>query len=231
MSILSTIQQVCPVIGLSVPNAVFSSAEREHVELQALANEMAQRIARTHEWQVLNAIATYTGDDSTEDFDLPSDFDRMLKKAQVWSSSLSTPLSPIPDRDQWLGLDIQAFDLIINAWIIYGGEMHIKPAMTSGTTAKHWYQSNLIATNAGLTPKASFTADTDIFRVSERLLKLGMIWQWRANKGLPYAQDQDTYEDLLEKLSSDDKGSRMIRVGRARMPGDVNITYPLNINP
>ena len=31
----------------------------------------------------------------------------------------------------------------------------------------------------------SFMADTDSFRLDERLLKLGMIWQWKAQKGTP----------------------------------------------
>lgn len=226
MTILSVIQSVCPVIGLDVPSAVVSSSDREHVELKALAQEMAERIAKAHEWQKLNTLATYTGDASTEDFSLPTDFDRMLKKAQVWGSSTRAPFTPISDRDQWLGLTVQATSLVLNSWIIYGGQIHIKPAMASAATAKHWYQSNLIiAPNSGAN-KATITADDDTFRLSERLLKLGMIWQWKANKGLAYAQDMDTYEDMLEKLASDDKGSRVIRVGRVRMPSDVTAAYP-----
>ena len=33
--------------------------------------------------------------------------------------------------------------------------------------------------------------------IDERLLKLGMIWQWKANKGSPYAEDMGTYSDAL----------------------------------
>lgn len=231
MTILSVIQAVAPVVGVAVPSAVVTSTDREHVELTALANEMAERISKAHEWQLFNTLATYTGDGSMEDFSLPADYDRMLTKAQLWSSSLETPLSAITDRDRWLGLDIQSFDFVVNAWIIYGGQMHIKPAMASGVTAKHWYQSNLIIAPVAGDNKTEFTADTDVFRLPERLLKLGMIWQWKANKGLAYAEDMETYEVEKEKLIARDKGSRMVRVGSARMPKGVKTAYPQAITP
>ncbi len=229
MTILNVCKGVAPVIGLDIPTLVFTSTDREHIELAALANEMAERIASAHEWQKLSVEETITGDGSTTAWDLPSDYDRMLTKAQVWSSSLETPLSPISDRDKWLGLDVQSYDYVINAWIIYGGQMHIKPALASGVTAKYFYQSSLLVTPDSGSNKAEFTLDSDVFRLNERLLKLGMIWQWRANKGLPYVEDMSTYERLLDKLGTRDKGSRMIRLGRVSRPRDVDIAYPQEI--
>lgn len=231
MTILSAIQGVCKVVGLDVPTAVLASTTREHVELVALANEMADRIAQGHDWQALKSLATITGDGSNEDHSLPTDYARMLKKAQVWSSSLETPLSPIPDTDEWLGLDIQSFDFVVNAWTIYGDQIHIKPALASAVTAKYFYISNLIVTASGGSTKTTFTADDDTFRLSERLLTLGMIWQWKAHKGLAYSEDMETFEALKETLVSDDKGSRMVRLGKVRLPGDLTTSYPQSVTP
>lgn len=231
MTLLSVIQEVCPVIALDVPTSVATSTDREHVELVALANEMAARIANGHDWQKFSSVQTMTGDDSTEDFDLPEDYDRMLLKADVWSSSLETALSHIADLDRWLEIDIQSFDFVVNAWTIYGGQMHIKPAMGTGVTAKFFYQSNKIIADAGGTSKTEFTADDDVFRLNERVLKLGMIWQWRANKGLPYDEDMVNYETALAREVLRDKGSRMLRIGEVRMPRDVRVAYPQAIIP
>lgn len=230
MTVLSAIQEACSVIGLDVPNGVYASTDRANVELADIANDMAERIANAHEWQVLSTLATITGDGSTEDYDLPSDYDRMLTKTQLWSSSLKTPLSHISDIDEWLGLDVQAFSHVINAWSIFGGQVHIKPALASAVTAKYYYQSNLIVTPASGANKVKFTADTDVFRLDEQLLRLGIIFQWRANKGLPYAEDMANYEDRKEKLISRDKGSRIVRLGRVRMPKDTHLAYPQNIS-
>ena len=230
MTALSVVQGVCTKIGLPVPDEVVASTVREHVELTELMQEMAEEIARAHNWEVLKRVATYTGDGSTEAFDLPSDYERMPKKAQVWSSALETPLSLISSADQWLGLDIQSFDFVINAWILLGGQINIKPALATGVTAKHYYQSDLIWTDSGSTNIAEVMADDDTFRLNERLLKLGMIWRWKANKGRMYAEDLANYENLKEKLIDADKGSRMIRIGKVRLPHNARIAYPLNIS-
>lgn len=231
MSLLTVFQQACTSgIALEKPSAVYGSTTREHVELANIANEMAAMIAASHEWQILNKIAVITGDGTAEDFALPADFDRMLDKSQLWSTSLETPLSPISDRDDWLELDIKTFDFVINAWIIYAGEIHIKPALSTGVQVKYFYQSNLWGLN-GATPISEFTADTNTFRIDERLLKLGIIWKWREMKGLPYAEDLATYERLLAKLAMRDKGSRIIRLGKAVLPRDTTVAYPQSVEP
>lgn len=231
MTILSVAKDASKVIGIDEPDVLLSSTERQYVELLMIAQEMAERIARGHEWQKFSRIHTLTGDGTTEDFSLPDDYDRMLVKSQVWSSSLETPLSPISDLDKWLGLEVQSFDFVVNAWTIYGGLMHIKPALATSVTAKFFYQSNLIVAPASGANKATFTADTDTFRLDEQLLKLGIIWRWKESKGQAYAEWMQDYEELKERLVTRDKGSRMIRVGQMRMPADVTLAYPQAIDP
>jgi hypothetical protein len=231
MSVLSVIQSACTSgIALAKPTSVFGSAVREHLELATLAQEMAEMIASAHEWEKLNRIATITGDGSTEDFDLPTDYDRMLDKSQLWTSSLETPLSPVSDRDEWLGLDVQSFDFVVNAWIKYGDQIHIKPAPADAEAIKYWYQSNLIVAPASGTNKAAFDTDTDTFRIDERLLKLGIIWRWREMKGLPYAENLADYERALAKRIAEDKGSRIIRIGRPSLPRDAIYAYPKSVS-
>ena len=230
MTTLSVIQDACTSgIALDKPTAVFGSATREHIELASLINEAGYMIADAHEWQTLNRIATITGDGTDEDFALPADFGRMLDKSQLWSSSLETPLTPISDRDEWLGLDVQDFDFVINAWIIYGNEIHIKPALASAVTVKYFYQGHHWAKTAALANVDQFSADTDTFRLSERLLKLALIYKWREMKGLPYAENMADYQDLLAKLINRDKGSRIFRIGKAVMPRDAVFAYPQNV--
>lgn len=229
MTILSVAQSACRVIGINEPDVLVGSTDRQYIELLMIAQEMAERIARGHEWQKLSRIHTLTGDGTTEDFSLPSDFDRMLVKSQVWSSVLECPLSPITDLDQWLGLDVQSFDFIVNAWTIYGGLMRIKPALTNAATAKFFYQSNLIVAPSSGDNKTTFTADADTFRLDEQLLKLGVIWRWKEAKGQAYAEWMQDYEELKERLVARDKGSRMIRIGQVRMPADVTVAYPQTV--
>jgi hypothetical protein len=230
MTILAVCQDAAAVIGLEVPTLVFGSTEREHVELGALANEMAKRIAfDTHDWTLLKTVATITGTGSAEDFALPSDYRRMLKKARLWpSSSPYSSLTHYPDADEWLGISVQAFTPVIGAWTLLGGRIAIKPTLASAATVKYMYLSNAIIAGADAT---QFIADEDTFKLDERVLKLGMIWQWRANKGVPYAEDMENYEAALAYAIGADKGSNILTIGTKRMSGADRTAYPGTITP
>lgn len=231
MTILSVVGLCCPRLSLEIPTTFIGQSRPEYVEILEIANEMAEVIAKAHDWRALTTLKTMTGDGTTEAFALPTDYDRMITDAKVWSSSLESSLTHISSLDKWLELDIQSFDFVINAWTLIGGNMEIKPALASAVTAKYYYQSNLVVSPATGDNKTSFTLDTDTYRLPERLLKLGIIWQWKSAKGLPYAKEEDAYNAAMEQEIARDKGSRMIRIGKVRLPSDVSIAYPQAIVP
>lgn len=235
MTLLSVCRQVAAVIGLDVPTAVAASTDREHVELMTVANEMAQRIAfDTRDWTRLKTLATFTGDGSDTTFDLPSDYRRMVKKARLWSSATPyTTLIHYPDTDAWLGLEEQNFSSIVGRWTIIGTQFLIKPAIAAAATVKFYYITNKIITDNAVSPayKTEFTVDADGFLMDERVLKLGMIWQWKANKGLPYGEDMATYEEALSNMAGADKGTNVLVVGQARWPVGVDMAFPGVLGP
>lgn len=220
MTVLDVVQKVSTVIGLNKPLAMFSATDRELVELQDVVNEMAETIAKAYDWQVLKKIATATGDGTTEDFTLTTigtGFQRMLQKATVWVASQPyMPADHITDTDEWLGIITSNLVPVQKMWTIYGDQIHIKPALDAADTAKFYFITDRIVQPASGTNKAAFTLDTDTFLLSERVLRLGTIWQWKSNKGLPYAEDMASYEIALQQEIARDKGSKILTVGRQR---------------
>lgn len=214
MAILDVVSRVCLVTGLDVPTQVFSSTDREMLEMQRLANDIAQRILESYDWQELMVLQTETGNGIDETFPMPSDFERMYKTSSMWSSRWTWALNHIPDVDTWLEYQVVPYTFVNGNWIIYGGQLHVLPVMASTETLKYWYVSNnmVLASNASL--KSQFDADDDTFRLNEKLLELGMIWQWRANKGLPYAEDMANYEKKLSQVMDDNGGSKPIISGQ-----------------
>jgi len=229
MTVLSTIHNVSAVIALNKPSVVFSSTEREHFELQVLANSSARYIAQDCEWQALKARGLISGDGASTNFPLPLDYDRMLKEGELWSDRLQSPLTHIVSTDQWLELDIRSFETVTGAWTLLNSEIAVKPAPANGETISWYYLSSRWARGNDGGGKPAFTADDDTFRLPESLLELCMIWKWRATKGLPFAHDQDNYEDEKEKRIAADKGSRILRLGRMRPR--ARVAYPLAIVP
>jgi hypothetical protein len=224
VTLLTVFQEASTVIGMDVPDSVYGSSAREHQEIATLANTMGRRIARAYEWQELKRTATITGDGVTGDFPLPADYDRMPKQASLWSDTIPG-FTHVTDYDKWLEWLTVMFSTVSNIWTLLGGRIHVRPVLQPGVAATYAYQSKLFARGAG-GDKGRFDNDADEFLLNEELLKLGIVWQWKANKGHAYAEDMANYEELLATLTATNIGPRRIRIGVARMPTDAVYAYP-----
>jgi hypothetical protein len=233
MTVQSVVKEVCAVVGVRPPAGsifVLPSQDRTAWEMVNLANEMAQRIAyNTRDWQKFRSLASLSGDGVTTAFDLPTDWHRMLLTSSIYSTAQPTmPLTFIDDPDEWLTKEMNGFIDPAGSWTIYGDQIHFRPVPPSGVLLKFWYMHKYCITlgsGVGGGPSDVFLSDTDVYRLPERLLKLGMIWQWKANKGGTYAEDIANYEDALSTIAGSDKPSPII-IGRQNMSAAVNRSYP-----
>lgn len=232
MTVLSVCQLAASRIGITVPSAVFADTSRTAVELQAAVNEAAYAMRDDFDWQRLRTIYTITGDGNYTGFDLPSDFARMLKKSRIWpSDEPNSPVVFMADSDEWLAQEVRDVEAITRRATIYGNQLKISPTLESGITVKYFYISNkiVIATGGSAPTKTGFTLDTDSFALDERLLTLSLIWRWKQANGRPYEQDKQDYEEALDKKAGTDRGSRVLHVGKRRIPSDVVLAYPRSI--
>jgi hypothetical protein len=229
MTLLSVVKDVCANVGVLVPQSVFSniSGNRTMQEVLSLANEMAQRIAYdTRDWTKLKTIATFTGDGTTQNFNLPSNYKRMLLTANVWlSTTPNHPMRFVPDLDVWMQRRTLNRNDPWGEWTMVGGQMLIFPIMGVGVTGTFAYlDKNCINLTSGGRGD-SFMADGDSFALDERVLKLGMTWQWKAQKGSAYSEDMSTYGDALTYAMGHDSPSPTI-VGSLPSSAAPNVAYP-----
>lgn len=232
MTILTACQEAAVKLNQPRPTSVFSTSDAFANELVLAANETVEAIVGGYDWQKLTTLATFTGDGTTEAFDLPSDYVRMIKKAKVHSATWqNAAFTAAADEDAWLYAKDTSIVGTPGIWIILGGQFQVFPAMAVGETARFYYISNLaVAPNSGAN-KATFTLDSDTLRFSEELLRLGIVWQWRANKRMEYAEDMQNFEITMAQIYGADKGSSILTVGRRRISSSVDIAYPGMITP
>jgi hypothetical protein len=249
MTLLTTVQAVCAAVGVERPASVFSNINNNRTmqEMLALANEMAQRIAYDagHDWQVLKNRGEFVGgfhsgiDDGVSFYDFPEKFKRFLLTSNIWrSTSTLYPMRFVPDADQWLQRRAAGYYDARGEWTTMGGAVWIAPplnaASASAPAQKATYaylDKNCIRPYSvphGETDR--FTNDGDTTWIDERLLKLGMIWQWKANKGSPYAEDMASYNDALALAMGKDSPAPII-IGRMPISAAVQTAYPFPIDP
>ena len=228
MSVLSA----CQAAGLRIkgeqPGSLFSGPTKFAGELANLANETVADLLERHDWRRLAKTHTITGDGTETAFGLPADYDRMPLNAKLYASSSQTPLTPIEDSDQLVQFAIDPVVADPGVWGIFGGALHILPALGNGATVKFAYQCNLAIADG---TKSMFSADADGFDLDPRLLTLGVIWRWRAQKRLEYAEDLASFEHAVAARAGRDKGARVLKVGTPRYGSDVNVAYPGTIAP
>jgi len=231
MTVLDVAKDVAPKIGITVPSQLFAATSREMVELRLFIKETADDIATVFDWQLLKTLHTITGDGAATGFTLPSDYDRMLTTASVWSSRYLWEMAHVVDTNRWLELLTLPYTQITGSWTIYGGQFHILDTMANGDTAKFFYLSNLIVSSSGGSNKDAFSADDDSFRLSEKLLALGTVVKWKAQKSQPYDEDLALYNIELAGLMDKDGGSKPTLSGRPpvtwRQP---NVAWPGTIS-
>jgi hypothetical protein len=226
MTVQSVIREVCSFIGVRPPQgSVFLSpyVDRTAWEFVQLANEIAQRIAyNTRDWTALRNIedGVCVGDGITTAFNLPANYKRMLLTSNVWgSASTQQPMAFISDTDEWMRRRNANETNSWGEWMILGDKIHIHPVLAVGSTARFPYleKSCVILNSGGYGDQ--FLIDADRFRLDERLLKLAMIWQWKANKGATYAEDLANYEDALAHAAGADKPSPILIDGQSPVYG------------
>lgn len=204
------------------PRAAYSEQRGTAMEMAELANEVARDIVAGHEWSGLLETATFmdTGPDGVP---LPSDFDRMPIGGYLDNGNLSMQAyEQVSNLSVWNDLRDDTFPVGGGRWMIYDGKLHVMPASTLSMA----YLSRNYALDTDGAAKPAFDADTDSFRLDERLLTLGLVWRWKAQKGLTYAEDLATYEMALSQAQTRDGGARIIRRGgRLRLP--LNVAPPL----
>jgi hypothetical protein len=74
------------------------------------------------------------------------------------------------------------------------------------TIAFEWVSKNWVTVAAGGT--STWTADADTGLLDEEIMTQGVIWRWKAAKGLEYAEDYNKYERLVADQMGRDGGKR-----------------------
>lgn len=229
MTVLSAAQSAMVRLVGRKPQTVFSSTSQMEIEIADLATDVAVDIMKSHDWRALTKLHTLTGDGTETEFNLPSDYDRIvLAQGVADTGNWLWGYSSVQSLDEWMTITNSGFGAITPGWwIILEGKMRFSPAPSSGSPAQFAYISNAIGrAAAGGAPISAFSDDGDSFVLEDRLLTLGLIWRWKAQKGLEYAEDMASYEKALSENAARDKGSQAIRKGYPNRLPSAHLAWP-----
>jgi hypothetical protein len=234
MSILTAVSDAMVLCGQPQPSSAVSNPDPTVSKFVAFAQLEAELTGSDFNWRNLNIALTLTGDGTTTLFALPSDFERMLQGQALYSLKYpSIPLQgPISSQDL-LALKALPVTPIRPVWRLIGGTLEIWPALANLEIVNGEYRStNPIVSGDGLTRKPRWTNDSDFTLFPEVILRLGLIWRWKASKGLDYGEDFKTYQMERDKKAGHEAGGKIVRmtntydIGSEQWPGVISVISP-----
>lgn len=230
MSLLTTIQQVCRRIGITAPLTVSGSNDPQIIQLMAIGNEEGQDLSARYPWTVLQnestfttvavetqgAIATLAG----------ADF-RYILNDIMWNRSLLRPVfGPLVPQD-WQALKARNVTGPYTQFRIRGTSVLFIPVPVAGNTiAFEWISKNWVTVAAGGT-SATWTADADTGKTDEEIMAQGVLWRWKASKGIEYAEDFNKYERLVADQMARDGGKARLNLGGGMNAFAAGVLVPL----
>lgn len=232
MSLLTLVQRAFKRVGLTAPTAAVSSTDENVIRMIELANEEGEELASRADWQALTREATHTTLAAESQGLMTaiagSDFN-YIKNDTFWNRTKDRRWYPVSDVD-WQTMKATNITGPVEYFRIRGGYLLAIPTPTAGETlAFEWVSKNWCETSGG-TGQSAWAADSDVGRLDESLMLMGLVWRWKKAQGLEYAEDFRQYEIRVESAMQRDGTKPRINMagtmvhGRNIPQGSWNIT-------
>lgn len=230
MSLLTMITQVTRRIGITAPASVSSSSDPQIIQLMGLANEEGQDLSARYPWQALQNESTFSTvaveAQGTIQALAGSDF-RYILNDIMWNRSLLRPVfGPLVPQD-WQALKARNVTGPYAQFRIRGNSVKFIPIPVAGNTiAFEWISKNWV-TLAATGTSATWAADADVSLLDEEIMAQGVLWRWKAAKGIEYAEDYNKYERLVADQMGRDGGKSRLNLGGSLNDFPAGILVPI----
>lgn len=224
MTLLSVCQDVADDLVIEKPDTIVGNSNDTARALLSSAKSAAKSLYKAHVWIRLQKEHTFTTTASTADYDMPSDYGRLLGRT-VWDRSnfndMKDGLSPV----QWQAYKSSILGdtpatwkrfRITNSSATKTFTIHPTPTVT-GETLVFEYVSNKWCEADDGTLKSDFTLDDDNVLFDEHLWFLGTRWRVLNRFGLAYVEERAEYEMELNKAKANEGGMKTLSITKASM--------------
>jgi hypothetical protein len=198
LNCLQLIQRVCKRIGISVPNAAYTSSDLQVQQLVELANEEGQEQASRYQWQALQREATFTtvvAELQTSLAAITTGFGWIVNDT-IWNRTLRRPVYGPDSLQDWQQQKAIQIAGPFNRYRIIANNIRFYPVPAAGQDCYFEYITNQWTAAGG----TEYQSDTDTSLLDDTTMILGTIWRWKQAKGMTYAEDFAKYERRIAEL-------------------------------
>jgi len=218
MSLLTLVNRAQAVLNLPVTTSVYTHTGEAQKQLLNLAQVEGIELAGEYAWQALITETSFTTTGSEQQTHpsaaLPADLGFLIDETLYNRSAARRIEGPVGARP-WQAQKAFGSGGADSQFRIRGNSIWIMPAPAAGQSVFYEYVSNLWCQSAGGTAQAAWAADADTGRLSEHVMMLGLVWRWKAAKGLPYEEDYNMWEAAKQRAAARDGARRKLSAAGA----------------
>lgn len=216
MTLLSICQRVFGETGWPVLTAIAANSDPTAAQIKALAISELEALSEKYDWPQLETEYAFATVNAQSVYPWPSDF-RKLSVGSVFNHDEYYQLKGSVPVDQW---NLRKYGLLSSISrrrfrVRYVGGtpgIEITPTPTVAQNVVAVYYSNSYARSEGGVGKEVYTTDTDVSKIPERLVRLGLKWRFREAKGLDFGAALAEYNATIGMI-----------FGAAQASGDIPI--------
>lgn len=216
LSVLQIIQTACKRIGILAPTVALGSSDQQIIQLVSLCEEEGQSLADRHQWEALQVEALFTTVASQAQTSLATiapSFNYIVNDT-IWNRTLRRPVYGPTSQQDWQQKKAIQLNGPFNSFRIIADVINFYPTPAAGQVCAFEYISrNWI--NTGTTSSSVFLTDADTPKINDQLIVLGLIWRWKAAKGMDYAEDFAKYETRVMDAMGRDAGKATLNMNGA----------------
>ena len=234
-NLLTIVQSFARRTNLPVPGSVVGTPAAEVRQIVALLEEVGEELTSRFNWPDLQRKAEWTSVATSSQgsiFDLTGeDFERIVPGTFYNETERTSFVGPIP-LPEWQAYAAGVNPSPNNIFTITDDELFLWPTPTAGDTLSLYWQTAfwISAPDISVGPlaatKAAFESDEDLPVFDATLMKLGLRYKWKYEKGLPYAEDMRAFE-----AAAMDKSSRGMLKPTLSMAGGTSGPRPAILVP
>lgn len=221
MSLLGIVQAVSKRVGLTAPTSAISNTNPTVVQMLALVEEVVNDIAQLHDWQKLVKEANFASVAAISQGALSTlapGF-KLILNDTIWDRTANLPILGPLSPSVWQFRKAMQGASSFHNYRIQGNELLIYPTMTAAHDMYFEFKTNYDWISAAGVEQNAALLDTDIPQVDNELVKLGLQWRWKGEKGLDNLEDRERFQIYLEKAVARDGGKAVLTMddGNSRM--------------
>jgi len=237
-TLLQTCKEFAGRRGLPVPTSVMGSTDTGVLQFLRVLEEECIALAARGPWQTLLNEYTFTALGTESQGTISAGFGsapvalngyRYMLPEILWDRTQRIPICGSLDPQLWAYLKTMGITGPYSQFRFRGDQLITIPALTAGhTVAFEYITSNFINLLGVTTSGASrFANDTDTIRLQDDIVLAGMTWRWLKTKGFAYAEDFNSYEDLVKDQLARERPGRTLSLAGGYEGFRPSITIPL----